>query len=410
MISPYSNVIQQALANANATRAAAAAATPSKRYYDLNDWSIPEMSAADAAYINRAYDPNRGNVRFDETVYGSGANAIRTYADAARTYATYQALQPHQKGYENAQNYNKALLHNTGISDWRQASPRQLFEAIDNTFQGYQEDNKKENFGFDDIAGFIGPAVGFATGMPWLAAGVGALSSGIGSGFSPIPTLLGGLGGYTAGASGLFGSDGFLGPDAGPISKFISSKFGGGGFVNPGGLGLSPSNLYNPASMGGPVANTTTSLAGGGFVNPGGLGVTANNLFGNAASGSWAGTTSLPGGGFTNPSALGGDPNVLNPRFGSVMDYASKGADALTKSSDLLSLFSKSTAPQAGTTAYANTPLDPALAEFFGATPGEPIPSSMASFFTPSATSGAGGDSMGRYSVYRSQLPQLMAA
>jgi len=179
-------------------------------------------------WTNPFYDQNNavaggGNVRYDENA-GRGVNipGIKNYAAGAKTFGTYQALKPGQSGYGNAQNYLSALQHNTGITDWTKASDEQLFNAIDDTFQGYQEDNKKENFGFDDIAGYVGPAVGFATGNPWLGAAAGGISGGATGGLKGA--ALGALGGYTAGSSGLFGGDGFIGGNTGPLKNFLTGN------------------------------------------------------------------------------------------------------------------------------------------------------------------------------------------
>ena len=109
---------------------------------------LAERNALTEGVRNPGYDPDRGNVRFNYTQYGSGANALQYIDDARHTFQTYSELSPNQQGYENFRNYQRALLHNTGISDWSQATNRELFEAIDDTFRGYQEDNQKENFSF----------------------------------------------------------------------------------------------------------------------------------------------------------------------------------------------------------------------------------------------------------------------
>ena len=148
--------------------------------------------------LNPGYNPGRGNVRYDHTQYGSGANAIKYIDDARKVFETYQALTPNQKGYENAQNYLGALRHNTGITDWTRATNRQLFEAIDDTFRGYQEDNKKENFKFGLVdaaklaaaagatvatagaaAPYFGATLGGTVATGALAGAVGATTSGV---------------------------------------------------------------------------------------------------------------------------------------------------------------------------------------------------------------------------------------
>jgi hypothetical protein len=132
---------------------------------------LAERNALTEGVRNPGYDPDRGNVRFNYTQYGSGANALQYIDDARHTFQTYSELSPNQQGYENFRNYQRALLHNTGISDWSQATNRELFEAIDDTFRGYQEDNQKENFSFGigDLAKIVAAAT-----VTWATAGAAA--------------------------------------------------------------------------------------------------------------------------------------------------------------------------------------------------------------------------------------------
>jgi len=177
------------------------------------------------AWINPYYNPDNsvaggGNVRYDHTQPGSGIPKARTFADGAKLFDQYYKSRNDNTVYNDAVGW----LTKKGF-DPKLATDQQKFTALDWVFRDRQRGNKKENFGFDDIAGFVGPAVGFATGNPWLGAAAGGISSGASSGFNPLQTALGAVGGYAAGSSGLFGGDGFLGSKAGPISNFFKGGF-----------------------------------------------------------------------------------------------------------------------------------------------------------------------------------------
>ena len=151
--------------------------------------SLAEANALYADWVNPSYRETATNDRYDYTQYGSGASAIRTYADARNVWDTYSKLTSDQPGYENYQNYLGALQHRTGITDPARATDRQLFEAIDDTFRGYQEDNQKENFKFG-----VGDLAKLAA-----AAGVTALTAGAAAPYM-APVAAGALGG-AAGAT-----------------------------------------------------------------------------------------------------------------------------------------------------------------------------------------------------------------
>ena len=172
------------------------------------------------AWVNPFYNrantvAGGGNVRYDHTQPGAGIPGAETFDDGLALYNQYRNSRDKNTVYDDS----AAWLTKKGF-DPDNPTAQQAFTAVDAVFRDRQRGNKKENFGFDDIAGFIGPAVGLATGQPWLAAAAGGLAQGAASGFDPVQTLLGAGSGYIAGSSNLFGADGFLGPQPGSLVNF----------------------------------------------------------------------------------------------------------------------------------------------------------------------------------------------
>ena len=223
---------------------------------------LAERNALTEGVRNPGYDPDRGNVRFNYTQYGSGANALQYIDDARHTWKTYSELSPNQKGYENFRNYQRALLHNTGISDWSQATNRELFEAIDDTFRGYQEDNQKENFSFGigDLAKIVAAAT-----VTYMTAGAAAPYFGSTLGGTIATGALAGAAGATT--SGILNNNLSLRGVA--TGAGIGGLLGGAQYAfrpdyfNPAALGLDPNaaaSLYSPQALGGATAAGTSGL------------------------------------------------------------------------------------------------------------------------------------------------------
>ena len=223
---------------------------------------LAERNALTEGVLNPGYDPDRGNVRFNYTQYGSGANALKYIDDARHTFQTYSELSPNQKGYENFRNYQRALLHNTGISDWSQATNRELFEAIDDTFRGYQEDNQKENFSFGigDLAKIVAAAT-----VTWATAGAAAPYFGSTLGGTIATGALAGAAGATT--SGILNNN--LSLRGVVTGAGIGGLLGGAQYAfrpdyfNPSALGLDPNaaaSLYSPQALGGATAAGTSGL------------------------------------------------------------------------------------------------------------------------------------------------------
>jgi len=245
----------------------------------------------DSEFINPNYNLHRGNVRYDHTRYGSGANALRTYADGRRAFKTYSELSPSQKGYENFQNFRKALKHNTGISDWNQASDRQLFEAVDDTFRGYQEDNKKENFSIGSLITQIAPAVAGSLLLPGVGTALGTTIS-AGAGGAIGGALAGGIRGGWRGAA-LGGLSGYgIGSGIGAGQNWLASRsLAAGQPFHAGALGpgFTSSSLYSPPSLGatGATGAGVTGLGGGAYTAGQGM-MNASALFNPSVAANWA--------------------------------------------------------------------------------------------------------------------------
>ena len=245
--------------------------------------------------LNPGYNPGRGNVRYDHTQYGSGANAIKYIDDARKVFETYQALTPNQKGYENAQNYLGALRHNTGITDWTRATNRQLFEAIDDTFRGYQEDNKKENFKFGlvdaaKLAAAAGATVATAgAAAPYFGAtlggtvATGALAGAVGATTSGVLNDNLSLRGVATGAA--LGGIGGAGKYALTNARAAGAPFHAGAL----GKGFTSSSLYSPSSLGatGATGAGVTGLGGGAYTAGKGM-MNASALFNPSVAANWA--------------------------------------------------------------------------------------------------------------------------
>ena len=211
--------------------------------------------------MNPAFNPDRDNVRFNYTQYGSGANAIKNFADARNVFKTYSELKPNQKGYENFRNYQKALSYKTGISEWGLATDRELFEAIDNTFRGYQEDNQKENFKFGvwDAA-----KLAAAAAATYFTAGAAAPLFGPSAAGTVATGALAGAAGATT--SGVLNDN--LSLEGVATGALVGGALGGGeyyfrpDYVNPSALGLgdmSSDLLYSSAAL--REAPTTFAMA-----------------------------------------------------------------------------------------------------------------------------------------------------
>ena len=216
--------------------------------------SLAEANALYADWINPSYRETATNDRYDYTQYGSGASAIRTYADARNVWDTYSKLTPDQPGYENYQNYLGALQHRTGITDPARATDRQLFEAIDDTFRGYQEDNQKENFKFG-----VGDLAKLAA-----AAGVTALTAGAAAPYM-APVAAGALGG-AAGAT-----------TSGLLNDSLSLEGVTRGAVTGGLSNLGNVNYLSDA--GGAISNSSNTLSNLGHAANAALSV--NNIVGS---------------------------------------------------------------------------------------------------------------------------------
>lgn len=263
---------------------------------------LAERNALTEGVRNPGYDPDRGNVRFNYTQYGSGANALQYIDDARHTFQTYSELSPNQQGYENFRNYQRALLHNTGISDWSQATNRELFEAIDDTFRGYQEDNQKENFSFGigDLAKIVaaatvtwatagaaapyfGSTLGGTIATGALAGAAGATTSGLlNNNLSLRGVATGaGIGGLLGGAQYAFRPD-YVNPAAFSMSSQYPSFASQAGTSGTSGLLRSGISALTPSFTSQAGTSLGTSLLTGGInsipVNY--LGGSATNVFG----------------------------------------------------------------------------------------------------------------------------------
>ena len=252
-----------------------------------------ERNALTEGVLNPGYNPDRGNVRFNYTQYGSGANAIKYIDDARNVFKTYSELSPNQKGHENFRNYQGALVHNTGISDWTQATNRQLFEAIDDTFRGYQEDNQKENFKF----GLVDAAkLAAAAAATFYTAGAAATAFGPSLGGTVAAGALGGAAGATT--SGVLNNN--LSLEGVATGALVGGAFGAGDYY------FRPPVVNNPSALGG-----TTIDAFGNSVTVGGTrlhsipqslpgqdalfeGITATDVFGALPGGTGTGINSIP--------------------------------------------------------------------------------------------------------------------
>jgi len=425
-------------------------------------------------FTNPFYDPGRdtrnGYQRFDETAgRGVGIPNIKDYAQAQTVFGQYQAIKPGASGYGNAQNYLKALKHNTGITDWNKASGEQLFNAMDDTFTGYQEDNKKENF---KVGGFlkslVGPALG--VGLNFAFPGLGAVAAGAigggvggavtGGGFKGALTgaALGGAGGYIGGKF----SGANLWPGSSGAAASAATGSAGGGIDWAGGLAGSP-NTYNyglnafksggsALGFGAGVANAGANFARANAVPGGSSGITTPFGGGGLTTAQGAGTAPLR----TNPLTLAGSGGASigwNPT--AVLGGATPASAGVANTAAQLAQYADGRTPIPGTNQILGPPPSQAPAPIVGApnnfsqlqdflrlsglfstgavgatgatgaagaafSPlalgggGGGVPGGFGggggqtgSFF-PQIMSGGGGDSFGRQSIYRNQLPQMM--
>ncbi len=140
---------------------------------------------------NPQFNPDRnksGYTRYDHTQRGSGLNTARTFADGARAFDVYNALNKNQPGYTHAENARKNLAGMGVTVDT--ATDEQKFDALDLAHRGAMFKNKrpKRKFSLGKFLMQAAPTViGVASGNPWLAAAsAGASSAAQGGGFPDI--------------------------------------------------------------------------------------------------------------------------------------------------------------------------------------------------------------------------------
>jgi len=441
-------------------------------FYDLNNWTSPTQSAADLAWVNPAYNPTQndnGYTRFDPDVYGGGLERTQTYEQGARNFAGYASIPKGQPGYDHAQSAKANLLRNTGISDWKKATQKQLFDSFDLVMRGRQEDNQKENF---KVGGFlkslVGPALG--VGLNFAFPGLGAVAAGAigggvggavtGGGFKGALTgaALGGAGGYIGGKF----SGANLWPGSSGAAASAATGSAGGGIDWAGGLAGSP-NTYNyglnafksggsALGFGAGVANAGANFARANAVPGGSSGITTPFGGGGLTTAQGAGTAPLR----TNPLTLAGSGGASigwNPT--AVLGGATPASAGVANTATQLAQYADGRTPIPGTNQILGPPPSQAPAPIVGApnnfsqlqdflrlsglfstgavgatgatgaagaafSPlalgggGGGVPGGFGggggqtgSFF-PQIMSGGGGDSFGRQSIYRNQLPQMM--
>lgn len=186
-----------------------------------NTWSGQHV---DPDWRNPEFNPTRndnGYTRFDSRAYGAGLERAPTYAAAVPLWESYAVLKPGESGYDNYQRFVSNLSKYGGVDDWRTATDKQLFDAMDATFRQSQYQNTKENGFFDSsLGGILGSALTVGAGLlnPGLGAAVGAgIGAAKGGGIGDI--LLGGIQGY--------GGIPIPGQNGGTIPVFGLPDFGG---------------------------------------------------------------------------------------------------------------------------------------------------------------------------------------
>jgi hypothetical protein len=238
-------------------------ATPAPpRYYDVKNWTMPEQSEEDAAWENPAYNPDRekyGYTQYNANVYGSGLNRTKNYEQGARNFAGYASLAPGTPGYDHFVGASNNLRNAYGITDWRKATPKQLFDAFDAEMRSAQLKNQrpKRKFGIKQLAGFALPALG--------------------------NFLLPGIGGAIGGTAGSL----INGGNIGDIAKNAGLSYLGGKIAAP--IGSSIKTAI--PGVGGAVASTAAKRAVKRGVKgenpPGGLGKATAKSFGRYAWKNW---------------------------------------------------------------------------------------------------------------------------
>ena len=142
--------------------------------------SVSEFYGVNASNIFDRLDPfikdyNAGNLRTTGS-YSGGNQEIYDYFSKYGSPAVQQYLRTGERG---------------------NVSGAELISLYDNSLRdiGYAQQNKTNVF--DQVSGYVGTAVGLATGNPYLAAGVGGVYGGLGGG--PEGAVSGAAGGFAAG-------------------------------------------------------------------------------------------------------------------------------------------------------------------------------------------------------------------
>lgn len=260
-------------------------------------WVNPLYGSRDMTTYSR-FDPKGGR--------GIGIPNIKNETQGAGIFAKYQELKPGEKGYENAQNYLRMLKRNTGLDDWRKATPEQLTFAIDDWESEKQKDNQKTNKFGDSLIGKIlsvaAPAAislipGFQGWGGALAKGAlaGAAGGGIRGGNLSSALKGAGIGAVTAGAlkgaSNLYKGQSFTG-NAAPIVDH-------GVPYDPGAASVGNGLASAPVYRGGQLAIPGVASAA--------LGAAGNTVqaLGNQVPGSRTGVTTPTGGGISTQQGSG---------------------------------------------------------------------------------------------------------